>query len=84
MAKLREEKGHLLLQVKAHKEDWEAEKNEKQEALKERDAVKQRLDSVLRDMCISSVSIFIYLFRKNSRAWAFTEKKGKNGKKIII
>uniref|UniRef100_A0A146LUD2 Uncharacterized protein n=1 Tax=Lygus hesperus TaxID=30085 RepID=A0A146LUD2_LYGHE len=54
VAKLREEKAHLLLQVKAHKEDWEAEKNEKQEALKERDAIKQRLDSVLRDLCISS------------------------------
>ncbi|KAK9508875.1 hypothetical protein O3M35_006330 [Rhynocoris fuscipes] len=49
--KLREEVEHLKFQVRAHKDDWEAEKLEKQEALNERDALQSRLNDVLRDIC---------------------------------
>lgn len=54
--KLREEVEHLKFQVRAHKDDWEAEKLEKQEALNERDALQSRLNDVLRDICNLNVS----------------------------
>ncbi|XP_014255512.1 uncharacterized protein LOC106670039 isoform X1 [Cimex lectularius] len=52
--RLKGEVEHLQFQVRSHKDDWEAEKNEKQEAVKERDALQQRLNNVLRDLCVNT------------------------------
>lgn len=54
--KLKEKVSILEFQVKAHRDDWEAELNEKKEALKDKEAVELKLAELLAEMQLPTVS----------------------------
>lgn len=48
--KLTEKVSILEFQVKAHRDDWEAERNEKKQVLRDKEALEQRVVDLMREL----------------------------------